>query len=54
MATRHQPFPLSWLERFFLRRIAARLERIAPEDRQASYQLDAVTVLLFADRDASR
>lgn len=49
-----QPFPLSWLERHCLRRLVVRLERIAPEDRQAGHQLDATNVLLFADQDALR
>lgn len=47
-----KPFPLSLVERFLLRRIATRLEQVAPEDRQASHQLDATNVLLFADQDA--
>lgn len=52
MVNIRQPFPLSWLERRALRRLAARLELIAPDDRQASHQLDAVNVLCFADHDA--
>jgi len=49
-----EPFPLSWLERFALRRLASRLERVAPEDRLAGHSLDSVNVILFADQDARR
>lgn len=47
-------FLLSWFERRTLRRLAARLERVAADDRQAGHNLDAINMLLFADVDARR